>query len=473
MKRSLYFICTLVSALTIYITCSMQVTAAEATGTDTKEATFPTDDVILEGVFIGEISVGGMTKDEARNAVLAYLNGLNEKNFVLWVDDEAGTGEKKVRFSDFSVSWANPEVIDEAVGFAHKGNVIRRYKVRKDNEKNPAEFQIRLHADRNRLIEVLKVNLSEFEIEAINAGIYLPGRNEEFIITEASDGRLLLYEDTATTLVDYIENEWDFSDENYFQVLTQITKPAYTEELLRLIGRKAMGIFSTTFKSSPGERCANIENAALKINGTVIYPGEEFSTLGHIAPFTKENGYFEAHSYYDGKLVDSVGGGVCQVATTLYNAVLQAELEVTKRKNHGLTVDYVQLSADAAVAESSGLDFCFKNNTQAPVLLAAYVENRALIIEIYGYDTRPEGRTIKYVHEVLEEYEPGEDVYEDDPELPEGTTKVKQEAHKGYKTILYKNVYMNGSLTEHIKVNESEYKAAPKYISVGTKIAED
>lgn len=474
MKRSLSFLCTVV--LTVFLlcgVCGVKVIATETTGTDTKEATFPTDDTILEGICIGEVMVGGLTKDEANNAILAYFGELNDKTFVLCVEDAAGSAEKTVKLSEFFVGWANPEVVDEVVGLAHKGNVIRRYKVRKDNEKSPAEFEIKLNVDRDGLLESLKRNMAEFETASVNAGIYLPDKNADFIITDASLGRMFMYDDIVASLVDYIENEWDFSDGQSFQVLTQITEPMYTEEDLKLIGRKAMGSFSTTFKSSSNERCANIENAASKINGTVIYPGDEFSTLGHITPFTEENGYFEAHSYYDGKLVDSVGGGVCQVATTLYNAVLQAELEVTKRKNHGLTVEYVQLSADAAVAESSGLDFCFNNNTQAPVLLSAYVENKALIIDIYGYDTRPEGRTIKYVHEILDEYEPGEDVYEDDPELPEGTTKVKQAAHKGYKAVLYKNVYMNGSLTEHIKVNESEYKAAPKYISVGTKKTED
>lgn len=477
MKRSLFFLCTALVCILFFMhtACSIRVEAADASAADsTKEAKFPADDVtILSGVFIGEIPVGGLTKEEAENAIAVYLKELEETIFVLLIDDAAGSGEKSIKLSDMQAGWANPEVIDEAIGLARKGNVIKRYKECKDLENNSYEFRIRLRIDRDRLLTVLKEFLKEFEITAVNAGISLPGKNADFIITEGHNGRTVLYDEMVATLADFVENEWDFAGGVSFQVLTEIVPAAYNADSLRLIQREAMGAFSTTFKSSSNERSANIKNAASKINGTVIYPGEEFSMLNCVTPFNAENGYFEASSYFGGKLTDSFGGGVCQVASTLYNAVLRAELEVTKRNNHGLTVEYVQLAADAAIAESSGLDFCFKNNTQVPILVAAYVENRTLTIELFGYDTRPAERTIKYVHEILEEYEPGEDVYEDDPELPMGTTEVKQEAHKGYKAVLYKNVYMNGSLTERIKVNESIYKAAPKYIAVGTKEPEE
>ena len=87
------------------------------------------------------------------------------------------------------------------------------------------------------------------------------------------------------------------------------------------------------------------------INGTVLYPGDEFSANTAMAPFTEANGYYAAGSYVNGQVVDSLGGGVCQISTTLYNAVLRAELEVTMRYNHSMTVGYVDLSADAALAE--------------------------------------------------------------------------------------------------------------------------
>ena len=94
-----------------------------------------------------------------------------------------------------------------------------------------------------------------------------------------------------------------------------------------------------------------MENGCRLINGTTLYPGEEFSTLDKISPFTEANGYYPAGSYLNGMVVDSLGGGICQVSTTLYNAVLLSELEVTQRSNHSMIISYVKPSMDAAIAE--------------------------------------------------------------------------------------------------------------------------
>ena len=128
-----------------------------------------------------------------------------------------------------------------------------------------------------------------------------------------------------------------------------------TEELAQV--RDVLGSFTTSFAGSTADRKANIQNGCRLIDGITLYPGEEFSTYQKVAPFTEGNGYYMAGSFLNGKVVDSLGGGICQVSTTLYNAVLLAELNVTMRYNHSMTVSYVDISADAAIAESSGKDF--------------------------------------------------------------------------------------------------------------------
>lgn len=114
-------------------------------------------------------------------------------------------------------------------------------------------------------------------------------------------------------------------------------------------------------------------NGCRLIDGTLLYPGDEFSTYETVAPFSEANGYYMAGSYLNGKVVDSIGGGICQVSTTLYNAVLLAELDVTMRYNHSMVVSYVDPSADAAIAESSGKDFKFVNNTDYPIYIEGTV----------------------------------------------------------------------------------------------------
>ena len=109
-----------------------------------------------------------------------------------------------------------------------------------------------------------------------------------------------------------------------------------------------------------------------------VYPGEEYSVLEHITPFTEANGYKLAGSYLNGQVVDSLGGGICQVSTTLYNAVLRAELNVTERHNHSMVVTYVDKSADAAIAESAGKDFRFVNNTEHPIYIEGYTHDKKI-----------------------------------------------------------------------------------------------
>ncbi len=128
-----------------------------------------------------------------------------------------------------------------------------------------------------------------------------------------------------------------------------VEQPKVTEETARRCKDK-IGSFSTQYNAGNISRSKNVANAARLINGTVIYPGETFSVHDAISPMTEDNGYYAAPSYSNGQVVDSIGGGVCQVSTTLYNAVLRAELKVVQRSPHSMVVTYVSPSMDAAIA---------------------------------------------------------------------------------------------------------------------------
>ena len=123
------------------------------------------------------------------------------------------------------------------------------------------------------------------------------------------------------------------------------SQPKVTAEQLATIG-DVLGTFSTSFNAGNSSRTKNLKTGTEKINGTVLMPGEEFSAYVWMTPFTVANGYAAAGSYENGRTVDSIGGGACQICTTLYNAVLLSELEVTQRQNHSMTVAYVDPSAD-------------------------------------------------------------------------------------------------------------------------------
>ena len=149
--------------------------------------------------------------------------------------------------------------------------------------------------------------------------------------------------------------------------------------------------FSTDFSSSAAGRATNVKNACSLINGSVIYPGEQFSVYEAISPITTDNGYQIAGAYENGQVVDSVGGGVCQVATTLYNAVIRAELDIVQRYNHSMIVSYVKPSDDAAIA-GTYKDLKFKNNLDNPVYIEGYCSGGIITFNVYGVET------VSYTH---------------------------------------------------------------------------
>ena len=178
-----------------------------------------------------------------------------------------------------------------------------------------------------------------------------------------------------------------------------------------------------------------------------------------------------AGSYLNGKVVDSLGGGICQVSTTLYDAVLYAELEVTERHNHSMIVSYVDPSADAAIAESSGKDFCFINNTEYPIYIEGIIDNKTITFNIYGKETRPSNRKVRYESEILEVINPPADMIYPDPSHPIGYI-VKESAHIGYKAKLWKIVTEDGAEVSRTQVNSSNYKMVPRSATVGTATAD-
>jgi len=178
-----------------------------------------------------------------------------------------------------------------------------------------------------------------------------------------------------------------------------------------------------------------------------------------------------AGSYLNGMVVDSLGGGICQVSTTLYNAVLLSELEVTERHNHSMIVSYVDPSADAAIAESSGKDFKFVNNTNYPIYIEGHTEDKKITFTIYGVETRPENRTVKYESEVLERIEPTTETIIASASQPIGFIDV-QSAHIGYKAQLWKIVEEDGVEVSREQVNSSSYKMTPRTATVGTATAD-
>ena len=227
-----------------------------------------------------------------------------------------------------------------------------------------------------------------------------------------------------------------------------------------------LGSFSTD--AGGGERWQNLKTGVEKLNGTVLMPGEELSVHDVTAPYDEEHGYVPAGSYENGQVVETYGGGICQVSSTLYNAVIYAELEIVKRYPHSMLVAYVQPSRDAAIAGDTK-DFVFKNNYDTPIYIFGEIDSsNQLRFVIYGKDTREEGRSVEYEPEVISTEEP-KTTYKTNSEASLGSMQTVGSAHTGKVVKLWKIVKMNGEEVSREEFNNSTYQKADKVIEVGTK----
>lgn len=422
------------------------------------------DDTINAGVYAGDIDMSGMKESEAAAAVEAYVEALKEVEITLLAADDH---EVKTTAGDLGIAWANRELVTEALELGSHGNIIERYKILTDLKHDNKVFDIELEFDIQAINNLLANECAKYDREAVN--VSLLREDGQFRVVEGQTGYLLDVETSIDIVNDYLTQNWD-RKECSIPLDIMVDEPKGSAEELAAV-TDILGTFSTSYTSSGAARSANVENGATLINGTTLYPGEEFSTYEAVAPFTQTNGYHMAGSYVNGKVVDSLGGGICQVSTTLYNAVLLSELEVTERHNHSMIVNYVEPSADAAIAESSGKDFCFVNSTEYPIYIEAYVKNKHITFNIYGKETRSADRQVRYESEVLEVINPP-DIISADSAQPVGYSAVTESAHIGYKAKLWKVVTENGAEVSRTQVNSSSYKMTPRRVTVGTATAD-
>lgn len=422
------------------------------------------DDTLKKGVYAEEISLAGMTEEEAAEAIGAYVDSLKEAEITLLA---AGDNEVTVTAGELGLSWKNTDIIEEAKELGMHGNVVQRYKELKDLEHENKVYPIELGFDVTAINNVLVEKCSVFDQEAID--YTLTRENGAFKITDGQTGYCLDVETSIDEVYDYMTNKWARGNET-IALTVEEELPRGNEEELSLV-KDVLGTYTTTYKKSNSNRSGNIANGCRLIDGTTLYPGDEFSTYQTVSPFSEKNGYYMAGSYLNGKVVDSLGGGICQVSTTLYNAVLLSELDVTERYNHSMIVSYVSPSADAAIAESSGKDFKFVNNTEHPVYIEGYTEDKTITFTIYGVETRPANRTVEYESEILETINPTSDALYPDAAYPLGYISVTG-AHIGYKARLWKVVKEDGVQVSREVVNSSSYKMVPRSAVVGVSTAD-
>lgn len=245
------------------------------------------------------------------------------------------------------------------------------------------------------------------------------------------------------------------SDQNTATIPLSITKPKVTTNQ---IGTEAfpnlLATYSTTFSASNTNRTTNIRLASNKINGVVLMPGETFSYNKVVGKRTAAAGYKSAAVYVNGRVENGIGGGICQVSSTLYNTALRANLEIIKRSNHRFATGYVPLSTDATVSWG-GPEFIFKNSRKYPIKIVSHVNGGKITVSIYGckeeveYDVVIQSQTLQTI--------PMKTVYRVNTSLSQGTKKTVQKGHGGYKSRAYRILKLNGSVVSKQLLSTDTY----------------
>ena len=417
-------------------------------------------ETILKGVSIDKLDVSGMTREEALAALESYEKNLGGQSIKLGIGDNV----IEAKLSDLGVTFDNEDLVDEAIGVGHAGNIVKRYKDQKDLQHSGKTFPLSWQTNEDTVRTYVEDNCTKYDKKAQNAS--LTRENGAFNFVAGTEGLELNVDSAVRTISDYLENNWTSDNTAVLNLETQITEPEGSAEELANI-KDLLGSFTTSFSTSGSNRCKNVSSGASHINGTVLYPGEEFSAYETVSPFTEANGYAMAGSYLNGEVVDSMGGGICQVSTTLYNAVLRAELNVTERSPHSMTVHYVDLSEDAAIA-GTYKDFKFVNSTEYPIYIEGYTtSDKKITFNIYGKETRDKNRTISFESQMVSET-PATTILQEDAGQGIGYKAVSSKGSSGYVAELYKIVKVNGVETDRIKVNKSTYKGTNRVVTYGT-----
>lgn len=248
----------------------------------------------------------------------------------------------------------------------------------------------------------------------------------------------------------------------------KITKPkiATTDLKYENFFPELLSKYTTRYDESNLNRSNNIKLASEKINGTILMPGETFSYNKIVGARTIKAGYKEAAVYMGGKVVDGIGGGICQVSSTLYNAALEANLEIVSRRNHYFITSYVSASRDATVSYGA-IDFKFKNSRNYPIKIECKSNNGICGISIYGIKEETEYEVV--IEDKITEVIPYTTKYIETKLLEKGVENQIQKGVNGYKSEAYRILKLNGQVVSKTLLSKDSYNPLQEIIEKGTE----
>ena len=417
------------------------------------------NDKIYPGVQAYGIDLGGKTKEEAIDLINTQLLSLiGDKVIKVSVGDNTF----ELKYSDVNPTVSADETVEEALNYGKDAQLFDKKKMIEDGVEVAVDTV--LSYDEEKVNEFANSVNDQVKVDAIDATISISGSN--ISVTPETNGKHI----DVDALINEIKGCIDPDPEKVEEVTVELQEYSASitaEELNKING--IMSSFSSSFSQSDSGRVENLRISTGYINGTLLMPGDEFSYNNTIGPTTPERGYKEANTYVGSTIVPGYGGGVCQVSSTLYRAVIQANIRSTERRNHSMTVGYAKPGLDATVA-AGYIDYKFVNTYDFPIYIQGYLSGNQVVFNIFGNKEAMGGKTYELVNEILETYNYSTEEVKDDS-LNEGTRVVKSAGANGCKASGYLVTYENGVQVNKELISTDVYSSRNEVVSVGTKKA--
>lgn len=423
-------------------------------------------DTFAQGVLVDHVHIGGMTRQQAKQALLQNA-GYDQQSLNIHLDVE---GYQWVLTSEQLPVQRNIDaVLDTAYAFGRLGTTETI-----SSGVTPMEYRYQhlYHTVSNAAYLYTEVTYDPAKVRE------LVGIIEETVNREPMDAQIASF--------DFNTRTFTFSDEQMglkvdgeavYNAITQALDQHNYRASIQVQAEKIMpnvtkvelmNSFSlissyTTQTTSDQNRNNNVDLAARAVMGTVVMPGEEFSFNQTTGKRTTEKGYLPAAAIAGGTTVDEVGGGVCQVSSTLFNAAVMADMNIVTRSPHTWPSNYVDKGRDATV-NWPNLDFVFRNDRTSPIFIVSWYQNRKCTVEIYGASLGP-GESRDMISQVIDVTEPPlEPIRNLNPELPYGTEKEVKKARTGYVVETYKIYLRNGTEYRRERLCTSTYRVIQQVI---------
>jgi len=411
---------------------------------------------VLPGVEVMGIELQGLNKSEGITKLTELEKNLRATRVTLRYRDQSWP----LLLNEVGFELDEDVVMEAALHAGRNGSLIKQWRERKQMKQNGKVIPLAVEFDQERLSQRTKELTRGITVEPSDAN-FIIDENDNVSVLPGKDGTGIDIEKLKSDLTSVIVE----AKRPEVELAMIAVPPARSTALVESMGINGLlAGYYTWFDPGKVSRTYNIKVAARAFDEQLIRPEHEVSFNKVVGPRSSEAGYKTAPVIINNEFVDGLGGGVCQVSTTLYNCVLLAGLEIVERSNHSLPVSYVPIGRDATVVYD-GIDLKFRNNTGDYIYIKSFVSGGQIGFKIYGNTAYK--KDVRVNSWITQEIEP-EVVYENDPNLRKGEQVVKQEGAKGFKVSAERLFFSNGVVEKREYLPSSEYSPVNKVIAVGT-----